>query len=254
MLRNEELYKLDYDKNTYRAITSLTNTKIDVEKYITDCINDYELFRLDDNNKFFSNSLLKRMEEYDHKKAISRENGKKGGAPKGNQNAKKNKQETTQNNQQVDLEQAETTQNNQSKVKKSKVKESKENNNNILNKTKLNSLYLYIKNEEEKFEGLSDVDKSSIQTTLKRLGLFIENDIYLPEKMKFELKIKYYAVTQLYLSSYKIYIKDLTDEKLTFNYLQANKYCPIDNEENLEEFMNYYIVCLRKDLKNETIK
>lgn len=98
------------------------------------------------------------------------------------------------------------------------------------------------------------MDKIAIQTILKRLGLTIENDTYLPEKMKFELQIKYYAVTQLYLSSYKIYMNDLTDEKLTFNYLQANKYCPINDEENIEEFMNYYIVCLRKDLKNETNK
>lgn len=123
-----------------------------------------------------------------------------------------------------------------------------------LNKTKLNYLYLYIKDEKENFEGLSDVDKMSIQTTLKRLGLFIEDDTYLPEKMKFELQIKYYAVTQLYLSSYKLYLKDLTDEQLTFNYLQSKKYCPIENEDKLEDFMNYYIVCLRKDLKNETNK
>lgn len=130
MLRNEEKYKLDYDKNTFRAIKSLTNTTINIEKYMNDCIEDYQLFKLE-NNKFFSNSLLKRMEEYDHKKAISRENGRKGGAPKGNQNARKSKennQETTQNNQQVDFEQPKTTQNNQSKVKESKVNKSKENN------------------------------------------------------------------------------------------------------------------------------
>lgn len=128
MMRNEETYRLNYNKNTFRAIKSLTNTKIEVEKYINDCVNDYELFKLE-NNKLFSNSLLRRMEDYDHKKIISRENGKKGGAPKGNQNARKtkeNNQETTQNNQQVDLIQAETTQNNQSKVKESKVNKNKE--------------------------------------------------------------------------------------------------------------------------------
>lgn len=130
MMRNEETYRLNYSKNTFRAIKSLTNTTIEIEKYINDCINDYELFKVED-NKLFSNSLLRRMEDYDHKKTISRENGKKGGAPKGNQNAKKTKEnnlKTTQNNQQVDLIQAETTQNNQSKVKKSKENESKENN------------------------------------------------------------------------------------------------------------------------------
>lgn len=128
MMRNEESYKLNYSKNTFRAIKALTNTTIDVEKYINDCINDYELFQLE-NDKLFSNSLLRRMEDYEHKKTISRENGKKGGAPKGNQNAKKikdNNQKTTQNNQQVDLKKTETTQNNQSKVKESKINNNKE--------------------------------------------------------------------------------------------------------------------------------
>lgn len=131
MMRNEKTYRLNYSKNTFRAIKSLTNTTIEIEKYINDCINDYELFKVED-NKLFSNSLLRRMEDYDHKKTISRENGKKGGAPKGNQNAKKTKEnnlETTQNNQQVDLIQAETTQNNQSKVKESKENKNKENEN-----------------------------------------------------------------------------------------------------------------------------
>ena len=131
MMRNEETYRLNYSKNTFRAIKSLTNTTIEIEKYINDCINDYELFKVED-NKLFSNSLLRRMEDYDHKKTISRENGKKCGAPKGNQNAKKTKEnnlETTQNNQQVDLIQAETTQNNQSKVKESKENKNKENEN-----------------------------------------------------------------------------------------------------------------------------
>ena len=131
MMRNEETYRLNYSKNTFRAIKSLTNTIIEIEEYINDCINDYELFKVED-NKLFSNSLLRRMEDYDHKKTISRENGKKGGAPKGNQNAKKTKEnnlETTQNNQQVDLIQAETTQNNQSKVKESKENKNKENEN-----------------------------------------------------------------------------------------------------------------------------
>ena len=62
MMRNEESYKLQADKKIYRAIKTLTNTNIDVEKYVQDCINEYELFK-EDNGYFFSNSLLKRMLE-----------------------------------------------------------------------------------------------------------------------------------------------------------------------------------------------
>ena len=72
MLRNEEDYKLELDKNTYRAIKTLTNTNLDIEKYINDCINDYQLFMIQD-NKFYSNSLLRRMLEKNKKSEIARE-------------------------------------------------------------------------------------------------------------------------------------------------------------------------------------
>ena len=72
MMRNEESYKLQADKKIYRAIKTLTNTNIDVEKYVQDCINEYELFK-EDNGYFFSNSLLKRMLEKDRKSAVAKE-------------------------------------------------------------------------------------------------------------------------------------------------------------------------------------
>lgn len=72
MMRNEEDYKLSLDKNTYRAIKTLTNTEIDIEKYIRDCLDDYELFK-EENGKFYSSSLLKRMQKKDEKSAIARE-------------------------------------------------------------------------------------------------------------------------------------------------------------------------------------
>ena len=64
MLRNEEDYKLTLNKNTYRAIKTLTNTSIDIEKFIRDCLEEYELFKQDE-EKFYSNSLLRRMKEKD---------------------------------------------------------------------------------------------------------------------------------------------------------------------------------------------
>lgn len=76
MMRNEENYKLELNKNTYRAIKTLTNTTIDIEKFINDCIEDYKLFEQKD-KKFYSNSLLKRMEVKEKKSAIAREKAQK---------------------------------------------------------------------------------------------------------------------------------------------------------------------------------
>ena len=81
MMRNEETYKLELSKNTYRAIKTLTNTSIEIEKYIKDCIEDYKLF-IKAESQFYSKSLLNRMMEYEKKRETNRENGKLGGRPK----------------------------------------------------------------------------------------------------------------------------------------------------------------------------
>lgn len=59
-MRKEKDFKLDYNKKLFRSIKVLTGTTIDVEKFINDCINEYELFVLE-NDKFYSKSLLNRM-------------------------------------------------------------------------------------------------------------------------------------------------------------------------------------------------
>ena len=74
MLRNESTYKLTFDKTAYRAIKMNTNTTIDVEQFLNDCISEYTdgksgngLFNTD--GKFFwSASLLRRMEKYENLK------------------------------------------------------------------------------------------------------------------------------------------------------------------------------------------
>ena len=116
MLRNEKEYKLELNKNTYRAIKTLSNPQnIDIEKFIKDCIEDYKLFMQED-NLFYSKSLLVRMQEYEKKREKNRENGKLGGRPKTEKKANGFENKTEKN---------------QSKVKENKVKESKvkENNN-----------------------------------------------------------------------------------------------------------------------------
>lgn len=124
MLRNETTYKLELSKNTYRAIKTLANPQnIDIEKFINECIEDYKLF-VKEGNMFFSKSLLNRMQEYEKKKKINKENGKLGGRPRKEKTEEKpNGYEKESEEEPIDYETK--TENNQSKGKESKGKENK---------------------------------------------------------------------------------------------------------------------------------
>lgn len=110
---------------------------------------------------------------------------------------------------------------------------------------------MYVRNRAEKYEGLTDTDRRAIVTTLKRLELYAEDDSHFPKSFIFDLQLKIYAVTELYKSSYKVYINDLDEKQLTLKFLDAQKYCPICEEDDIPKFMGYLIVCLRKELKKE---
>lgn len=114
MMRNEKSYMLTLDKNTYRAVKTLSNTTIDVEKYIDDCINDYQLF-ISENDNFYSKSFLERMLEYESRRIKNRQNGQLGGRPKNNPDKTEIKPTGFKNE----------TQKNQSKRNEKKTKESK---------------------------------------------------------------------------------------------------------------------------------
>lgn len=120
MLRNEEDYKLEFNKNTYRAIKTLTNTTIDVEKFINDCIEDYKLFELQE-EKFYSNSLLRRMEAKDKKSTVAREKAQK----RWNNDTSAMQQECNSNA--VAMQQQCSS--NANKIKENKIKENKVNEN-----------------------------------------------------------------------------------------------------------------------------
>ena len=163
MMRNEETYKLSLNKNTYRAIKTLTNSTIDIEKFISDCINDYELFKSDD-EKFYSNSLLERMREYERKKQIKRENGKLGGRPK-----KQNQNKTEQKpigfeSETLGLENK--TEQNQNKVKESKVKENKIKENKE-KKNKIIELYNSICSNLPRIQKITDKRNKSLDKFIK---------------------------------------------------------------------------------------
>ena len=69
----------------------------------------------------------------------------------------------------------------------------------------------------------------------------------------FDLQLKYYAIAQIYLSQYKVYLVDLKEKMFTRIFLAAKKYCPItiDEEDKFEDFMNYFIVCFRNELEKK---
>ena len=83
MMRNESNYKLSLNRNTYRSITMLTGTTIDVEKFVNDCIDEYKgengngLFNAND-KEFWSESFLLRMKKYEELKEKRKAAGLKG--------------------------------------------------------------------------------------------------------------------------------------------------------------------------------
>lgn len=101
-MRKEEDFKLDYDKKTFRTIKVLTGTKIDVEKFINDCINEYDLFILD-NEKFYSKSFLNRMNLMIEKQQKKSEQARIAG--KRSAEVRKQKRESEMNNNSTDVQQ-----------------------------------------------------------------------------------------------------------------------------------------------------
>ena len=96
----------------------------------------------------------------------------------------------------------------------------KDNKNNRLNKIKLNSLYLFINKKNKNFEGLNETDRISIETTLKKLELYIENDKSLPEQMKFDLQLKFKSLQNIF-NGFKrkiIYKNIFSSKKVLSNY------------------------------------
>lgn len=122
--------------------------------------------------------------------------------------------------------------------------------NNKLNKIKLNKLFKYLRYKEKVFENLEEINRMAIVQVLKRLEIYCEGNIdYLTEEKVFELQLQYWTITQIYLSPYKVYLNELTRNKFILKYLQTEKYIIIENEENIQDFINYFITCLRKEFE-----
>lgn len=123
--------------------------------------------------------------------------------------------------------------------------------NNILNYTKLNLLFNYLIYKEKKFENLKDSDRESIIAVLERLELYPVSEYMSEEKIN-DLKVQYWAITEIYLSPYKIYLNNIKNKKFLFRFLKAKKYVDyMESEQELNHFMRYFIKSLQRELNNE---
>lgn len=125
--------------------------------------------------------------------------------------------------------------------------------NNILNYTKLNLLFNYLIYKEKKFENLKDSDRESIIAVLERLELYPVSEYMSEEKIN-DLKVQYWAITEIYLSPYKIYLNNIKNEKFLFRFLKAKKYVDyMESEQELNHFMRYFIKSLQGELDKSNI-
>lgn len=249
MMRNEVDYRLDYTNNSFRAIKSLTNTKIDVGEYINNCINDYQLFVLDEENKkFYSESFLRRMEEYERKVAVKRANGKLGGRPK-----KTETKPIGYENKPIGYETETNSYENETEKNQIKLNKTKLNINTKLNYTKLNYIFNLIITENVRELELSESNFAGFKFFLKKLDLIITQNFFklLSQKQVLEYKVIYYSLLELWKSSFVVFLPKLTREELFHKlYKTEENLVSLDEitEEDIEGFISYFITCLQNIL------
>lgn len=134
------------------------------------------------------------------------------------------------------------------------TKPKKADNDIYINKTKLNNLYKYIRGKEQNFENFTENDRKALVFILKNLELYVENDSSFPTKFIFELQLKYYVITELYRSSYKVYIKEIDSNLFTQKFLETVNRIPINSEEDIESFIGYLITCLRDEAIKRSVR
>jgi hypothetical protein len=79
IMREKENYKIELNKNSFRSLAYELNIKPDeVKTFIEDCVKEYELFFIDEQNFLCSESFLNRMETYNDMKEKKSIAGKKG--------------------------------------------------------------------------------------------------------------------------------------------------------------------------------
>jgi len=125
MLAEQENYELTLNGWGVRAIATECHTnKENIQKFIEDCINEYELFKSDDTH-FWSKSLKKRMEYKDRLREKKRKAGKKGAKARWNKGKDKaeNKQSNGSANGSAIAKNGKQNETKQNKTKENDIKE-----------------------------------------------------------------------------------------------------------------------------------
>lgn len=127
MLREQDDYKIEIKDYLWNALAmELQCEPNKAEDFVKDCIDKFELFNSDD-DKFWSESLLRRMEIKDKKKKKKAEAGRKGAKARWNNDNDKQKDSTANGGANGTAKaDASDTNGKNGKGKESKVKEKKE--------------------------------------------------------------------------------------------------------------------------------
>lgn len=84
---------------------------------------------------------------------------------------------------------------------------------------------------------------------LEKLEIYIPNIQtikYLKDDQILEIKVQYWTIKELYLSSYVVYLNQLTPTKFLNKFLLAKEYIQL-NKDTLTDFVNYFIKILRNE-------
>ncbi len=121
--------------------------------------------------------------------------------------------------------------------------------------TKLNILFNYIYNNAEGEEiGLKEKDRYPIILILKRLDLYSEDQrayFYMSDRQVLDQKIMIWAIKELYISPYKVYLNNLQRNKFVLKYLKTKKYIKKKPGHTLQDIIKYFIACLQEELDRD---
>ncbi len=128
--------------------------------------------------------------------------------------------------------------------------------------TTLDSFFDYINNSAQDFfdngkDQINLQDKAIIIMHLKRLGILVENQSILElftENKLIETKIFYWVIKEIYFSSYRIFLNNLTYNNLCLRFLKSKEYVSGEEGIDVERLIPYFIKCIQTDMKEEKVK
>lgn len=185
ILRTTESYKLPLEKNTYRSIKIQSNTSINIEEFIRDCINEYKetedgngLFNTD-GKYFWSESLLKRMTKMEEVSAKRKKAGQRGAQGRWGKIEVNNSKKIAKNNKRIANA---ITYNGKSIAKNGKIKSKSKSKSKIKIKIKdIRSIYPSNHKPEKENKTLTNMMDETEKMEFERLINNCEMYIFSPE-------------------------------------------------------------------------